>query len=238
MVGLVQQVLPHGVSGQQDFVGGEELLHTLVGDADFLRTLGKQLVGDAGIRVLLLYQGGDAHQGGGLQQGAAGIAAHAHGCLGAEVLDYLLRLPLAAQQLDEHAEVLPQVLAVEACHRQSDDAVACVGHALHLHAPFGAHEEYLCLGAQLAQGIGYGDGGEDVPARAAPADDDARGFVGRCRMFIVHIHDVCNVMFMFRFKTPSHPCRGHTRVPVWDISESRSVEYLFSGLLNTYSPVC
>ena len=235
---VVQQVLAHGVAGEQQLVGGEELLHALVGHADSLRVLGQQLVGDPGIRVLLLYQGGDAHQGGGLQQGAAGIAAHAHGCLGAEVLDYLLRLPLAAQQLDEHAEVLPQVLAVEACHRQPDDGVACVGHALHLHASLRAYKEYLGLRAQLAQGVGYGDGGEDVPARAAPADDDARGFAGRCRMFIVHIHDVCNVMFMFRFKTPSHPCRGHIRVPVWDISESRYGTYPSPGVGHIRVPAC
>ena len=121
----------------------------------------------------MIFQGGDAGQGARLQHGAAGIAAHAHGRLRAKLTDDAARLPLAAQQLGDDGDVLPQVPAVKSGHGQADDAVARVGHALHLHAAFGADEEDVRIGAQGLQRVGDGDGGEDVSARAASADDDA-----------------------------------------------------------------
>ena len=77
--GVAEEVLPYGVAGHDDFIGREELLHAFVGHADFARLLGQQFVGDAGVGVLLLYQGGDAHHAGGLQRGSTGIAAYAYG---------------------------------------------------------------------------------------------------------------------------------------------------------------
>ena len=69
------------------------------------------------------------------------------------------------------------MFAVESGHGQSDDFVSGIGHTLHLHASFGAYEQYFGSGAQFLDGIGYGDGGEDVASRAAAADDDMRMFV-------------------------------------------------------------
>ena len=171
--GRVEQCLAHRVAGQHDLLCGEEALHAFIGHADLARFLGQQLVGDAGVAVLLLDETGDAHVGRLVERRTAGIAAHADSYLRLELLDDGLGHALALPDLKEHFYVLQQVLAVETHDRQPLDVVARLGHTLHLHATFGTDEQYLSVGTQLADGIGYRDGGKDVTAGSTAADDDS-----------------------------------------------------------------
>ena len=52
--GGIQQVLTHRVTREFDLLFREEAFHALIGHTDAGSLLGKQLIGDASIRVLLL----------------------------------------------------------------------------------------------------------------------------------------------------------------------------------------
>lgn len=83
----VEQVLSNGVARETDVFGGEEALHAVVGHADETRPFGQKLVGHAGIRILFLKQGGDAHLLGDVERGPAGVTAHSHSHLRLKVFD-------------------------------------------------------------------------------------------------------------------------------------------------------
>ena len=82
------------------------------------------------------------------------------------------RLAQALEQLDGHAHVAPQALAVKAADGQSDDFVARSGHFFHFHASLGSHEQDAPVGMTTAHLAGDGQGGENVSAGAAAADEN------------------------------------------------------------------
>ena len=152
--GSLQEVLPHGITRKLDLLFREETLHALVGHADAVGLLGQQLVGDTGVGVLLLQQRGNAHRTGLLECRTARITTHAHSYVRTEIADDTACLAAALHQTPQHGNILEQVLAVEAAHRQTDDTVSCSRHALHLHTILGTHEEYLGIGTLSLHGIG------------------------------------------------------------------------------------
>ena len=172
--GMSEQVLADGVAGHDNLLCREELFHAFVGNAYLAGFLGKQFVGDTCIGVLLLYQGRHSHHSRRFQGRAAGIAAHAYCHLRTELLDDAARFPLAACQFHQYGKVLPQVLAVEARHGQADNLVAGIGYTLHFHAAFCTYEQDFRIRTQFLNRVGNGHGRENVSARAATADDNAR----------------------------------------------------------------
>ena len=173
----LQDVLSYGISRHDDAVGGEEALHPLVGHADLLGTAGQQLVGDARIGVLLLYEAGNAHSRARVERGTAGVATHAYCHHRAEVLDDVACHAQALEQVPHHADVFQQMPAVESLDGKSLDLVSRCRDTLHLHAALCADKENLCLGTHLPQRVGYRHGGEDMASRAATADDYPQFFV-------------------------------------------------------------
>ena len=171
---MSEQILTDRVAGHDDFLCGEELLHAFVGNAYFTGFLGKQLVGDACIRVLLLYQSRYSHHSRRFQGRAAGIAAYAYRHLRTELLDDSARFPLAARQFHQYGKVLPQVFAVETRYGQTDNLVTGIGYTLHLHTPFCAYKQDFRIGTQLLNRVGDGYSRENVSACAATADNNAR----------------------------------------------------------------
>ena len=163
-----------GIAGEAYAVGREETLHAFIGHADAAGAFGQQLVGDAGIGVLFLQQRGDSYFLGHVESGSAGISAHAYGHGGPEVGDNAAGEPAALEKFEEYGEILPPLLPVEAGHGQTFDVVACGGDALHFHASFGTDKKYLCIRAFGAYGVGNGNGGKDVSACSAAADDDPK----------------------------------------------------------------
>lgn len=86
------------------------------------------------------------------------------------------------------------MLSVEACYRQTDDAVAGVGYALHFHPSFGTDKQDFCFGAQFTDGVGNGYGREDMTSRTASADDDTRMV-----MIVVLLH-IFTLLYMCLFE--------------------------------------
>ena len=176
---MAEQVLADRIAGHNDFLCGEELLHAFVGDAYLAGFLGKQLVGDAGIGVLLLYQGGHSHHSCRFQGRTAGIAAYTYCHLWAELFDNVACFPLAACQLHQYGKVLPQVFAVETRYGQTDNLITGIGHTLHFHAPLRTHEQNFRIGTQFFDCVGNGYGRENMPSCTTAADDNARFVVLR-----------------------------------------------------------
>ncbi len=144
----------HGVARHYYPVGGEEALHAGICDAYRLGLGGKQFVCDACIGILLLQQGGYSGALGCFQGRAACITAYADCDVGLESTYDTACEPQAFPQLQEHPDIGPQMLAVESGHRKTDDFIACVGYAFHLHAVFRADKEYFCAGHLSFYGIG------------------------------------------------------------------------------------
>ena len=166
-------LLADRIAREQDPVGREETLHPFVCRADLGSALGEHLVGQARERVLLLQEAGDTLVRSTPEQRTAGIATHAHRHVGLELLQDVARLPDAFQHLEGEGEVLERERTLQSGHGQADDLVARRGHALHLHLSFGADKENLRFGAELLDRMGNRQGGEDVSAGSAAADDDS-----------------------------------------------------------------
>ena len=168
---------PDRVAAEDDLLLREESFHPVVGHADAVDAPAQDLVGQPGKAVLLLDQGGNVPARGLPEQGGAGIAAHAHGDVRLEAVDDLAGLAQAARHLGGDAQVVadpfPVQLALEPGDGQAHDFVAGGRDLLHLHPPFGADEEDFGLRIGFPEFAGDRDGGEDVAARAAAADDDA-----------------------------------------------------------------
>ena len=166
-----------GVAAEDDLVGREEFLHPVVGDADAADALPEDLVGQSGEAVLLLDQGGDVLARGLPEQGRAGIASHADGDVGAEVVEDAAGPAQAFRHLEGDAQIALDVRPVELALQSGDgepfDLVACRGDFLHLHLAFGSDEEDFRLRIDFLELAGDRDGREDVAARAAATDDDA-----------------------------------------------------------------
>ena len=150
-----QQRLPDRISRHDNLLGWEETLHSIVGHADFLRFLGQQFIGHSCIRILLLYETGYAHRRCLIERRAAGVTADTYCSHGTKILDDLLGHALALPNLQQHREVLQQVLPVEATNGQSFDLVSGCWHTLHFHATQCSHKQYFCLGTFGLNGIGY-----------------------------------------------------------------------------------
>ena len=142
----------------------------VVGHTDGLGFLAHVAVGLAWVRVLFLDDGGDAEPVGGFQRGTAGEASDANHHIGLETLQDAAGFGQAADEFEGQAEGR-EVLG-ETADPQSFDGVACLGHALHLHTAFRADKQDVGLGKSAFQGIGDGDGGEDMPPRAAATNHD------------------------------------------------------------------
>ena len=140
---LFRETAPQGIARHRDPAGRKETLHPLIGDADALRTLGQNLVGQPGIGVLLLNHRRHAQPLRGPQHRSAGIAAESHDRIGPEFTNGLLGHRDALQHLERHREVVPVHAPLQTRYGQSHDAVAQRGHLLHLHLALGAHEENL-----------------------------------------------------------------------------------------------
>ncbi len=69
------------------------------------------------------------------------------------------------------------MLTVEAGNGQTDDFIAGSRDTLHLHATFCTDKQDFCFRAKGFEGIRNAQGGEDVPACAATADDDSNGLI-------------------------------------------------------------
>ena len=72
-----------------------------------------------------------------------------------------------------------QVFAVETRNGQTDNLITGIGHTLHFHAAFCTYEQDFRIRTQFLNRVGNGYGRENVSARAATADDNAR-FVVLC----------------------------------------------------------
>ena len=131
--GCLQQRLPHGITSLDDLVGREETLHAVIGNTYLLRFLCQQLIGDASIRVLFLYQARDSHRGSLVKGGTTGIASYTHSYLRTELLDNLLSHALTLPYLIENLDILEQVLAVKTADGETFDLIASGGDTLHLH---------------------------------------------------------------------------------------------------------
>ena len=98
-------LLPDRVSRENDLVGREEPLHSLICHADTHCFLAEYLVGQTCESVLLLDQCRNAHAACRPQKGSARIAAHADGDVRFEPADQLLRHPYALDDLEWQSEV-------------------------------------------------------------------------------------------------------------------------------------
>ena len=161
---------PQGVAREVDLLGREPLVEMVVSHTDGFGFLAHVAVGLARIGVLLLDDGGDAEPVGGFQCGSAGEASDANHHVGLETLQDTAGFGQAAGEFEGQAEGR-EVLG-ETADPQSFDGVACLGHAFHLHAAFRSDKQDVGLGKSAFQGIGDGDGGEDMAARAAATNHD------------------------------------------------------------------
>ena len=59
-------------------------------------------------------------------------------------------------------------------HGQADNLVAGIGYTLHFHASFCTYEQDFRIRTQFLNRVGNGYSRENVSARAATADDNAR----------------------------------------------------------------
>ena len=170
---LFRETAPQGIARHRDPARRKETLHPLIGDADALRTLGQNLVGQPGIGVLLLNHRRHAQPLRGPQHRGAGIAAESHDRIGPEFTNGLLGHRDALQHLERHREVVPVHTPLQARYGQSHDAVAQRGHLLHLHLALGAHEENLDPVAEPPfQRFRNSHGRIDMSARSAARKDD------------------------------------------------------------------
>ena len=179
----LEQVLAHGISRKEYFVGREETRHAVVSHTYLACLFGKQFVGHAGIRVLLLQQSGYAHAFGHIECGSAGIAAHAYCHLRTEVAQDAARHAAAFQYFEQHGYVLQQIFAIKAGYGQSLDGVACCWHTLHFHTSLSAYKKYLGIGAFGLYFVGDGHGRKDVASSTSTADDDSQFVVHRSSLY-------------------------------------------------------
>ena len=168
--------LADGIAAEDDFLLREESLHSLVGHADAPGLLSEDLVGESGKSVLLLDQRRNSHPGGRPEQGSAGIAAHADGDVRLEFADNPARLAHASEHLegclDVIDDILPVQLSLESHNGESDDFIAGSRHFLHFHLAFGTDEKDFALRVEFPHLVGNRDGRENMPSRAAAADND------------------------------------------------------------------
>ena len=125
---------------------------------------------------MLLQQGGYACLLCSLEHGAAGVAAHADGYVGLEFIENLLCHAHALEQLKHHFHILEQILAIEAIHGQTDDAVACSWHFFHFHTALSAHKQDVGIGVATAYFAGNRQGGEYVATGATSAHENVELF--------------------------------------------------------------
>ncbi len=130
----------------------------------------QQLVGDAGVGVLLLEQSRHAGALRGLECRPRCVAAHADGNVGLKLAHYPTRYAYALPQLEEHGDVAPQAFAVEATDRQADDFVTGGGYTFHFHAVFGTDKEDVGIGVASFYGVGDRQCRENMSPGASAAD--------------------------------------------------------------------
>ena len=165
---LLRETAAQGVARQHDLLLREETLHPVVGHADAMRPPGQDLVGHAGVGVLLLNHGRHPHPLGGPEHGSRGIAAETHRDVGAEIADRPAGFRDALHHLEGYGEVVPVHPPLQPGDRQPHDPVAQRRDLLHLHLALGPHEEDLHPVAPLAfQRLGDRHGRVDMSARSA-----------------------------------------------------------------------
>ena len=169
---VLQQSLTYRIASHDDFLGREETLHSFVGNTNLISLFCQQFVGHTCIGILFLNQTGNAHCCGFVECRATGIATHAHCGHRTEVLDNLLGHTLAFPYLEKNFYVLQQILAVESLNGETFYFITSRGDALHLHSAESPYKENLCIRMLCLDGIGNGNSWEDVPSRAAAADDN------------------------------------------------------------------
>ena len=146
------------------------MVEVFVGHADGFGLLAHIAVGLARIGVLLLDDGWNAQPVGGLQGRATGKTTHANHHIGLEAPEDAYGFGHAANELERQAQ--RRSVLGEPADPQPFNAIARLGHALHLHAALGSDKQNLSLRKPPLQGIGNGNGGKNVAARASTANHD------------------------------------------------------------------
>ena len=116
---------------------------------------------------------GAAHETGGEHGGEACVSAEAHDGVGVEAAHYAHGAQHAEAHGGHGGNGL-QAAADEAAHGQAFKAHAGALHEIAFRAVFAAHEENFDVGSALFERFDDGERGEDVTARAAGGDDDAK----------------------------------------------------------------
>ena len=83
--------------------------------------------------------------------------------------------------------VLEVQLALEALDREPHDLVAGRRHLLHFHFAFCSDEQDFGFRIEFLKLVGDADGREDVPSRAATADDGAYLLIFHSLLHLVHL---------------------------------------------------
>ena len=165
----------YGIAAEYYFFGREEFLHAVVCHADAVHLGGQHPVGESGESVLLLDEAWDAFRSSLSEQGCAGIASHTYRHVGFEFVQDAAGFPKAGKPAEGHLDIVlyvfPVQLTLQSEDGQAHDLESCRRHLFHLHLAFGSNEKNLVLRVELAQFGRYRYGGEDVPSRAAAADD-------------------------------------------------------------------
>ena len=166
-------LLPDRVSRENNPVGREEPLHSLICHADAPGLLAENLVGQAGKSVLLLDQCRNAHAACRPQKGSARIAAHADGDVRPELADHLLRHAYALDDLERQSEVRQCEFPLQSCYRKTDYLIAGSRNLLHLHPSVCSDEKDFGFRIKFLELACDRECREYVSSSAASTDDCA-----------------------------------------------------------------
>ena len=113
----VEHILTHGIARHHDFVLRKEAFHIVIGHANLRGLLCQELIGHAGIGVLLLYEARNAFGRTHIERGATGETTHSHSGHRLEILDDALGHTFALPYFEQHDDIFQQVFPVEAANR-------------------------------------------------------------------------------------------------------------------------
>ena len=174
----VEEVLAHRVAGDRRLGAVEVRDGRLEGEEHLVGAAREQLVGGAGVRVLLLQHERPPAQRRRQPDRPARVAARAHDHVGVERAHQPPALPEALDQLERERQVAcdrpRREAALETAHGDRADRVARLRDRLPLHPVARACERHRGVRPEAADGVGDGDGRVHVPARSAAGEQHAR----------------------------------------------------------------
>ena len=143
----LKEIAPHRRAGDHHLVGVLVMAAAILkAHHHAVHAVLQQFGGQTGDHVGLVYGGGDAVPGGGLDSRIAGIAAGAHHQIGLEIADDGVGLPAGGHQRSGGLEVVPQAVqrkrAAEVADFNGGEVIARLFHKAPLHTVGSAHKQH------------------------------------------------------------------------------------------------